>query len=133
LGRFYKAKIVFVAPKICRLEEDIRRFLDDNQVHWEEQEFLHAVEQSDCIYMTRIQKERFLDMANYSQAIYQYRIDNSILPLIRRNAIVMHPLPREAEIQPEVDADPRMVYFEQAQNGVWIRMAIIALLLNPNI
>jgi aspartate carbamoyltransferase catalytic subunit len=133
LGRFYKAKIVFVAPKICRMEEDIRRFLDDNQVRWEEQEFLHAIEQADCIYMTRIQKERFLDMNEYAQASNLYRIDNSVLPLIKRNAIVMHPLPRQAEIQPEVDNDPRMVYFEQAQNGVWIRMALIALLLNPHI
>jgi aspartate carbamoyltransferase catalytic subunit len=72
-------------------------------------------------------------MNEYAQASNLYRIDNSVLPLIKRNAIVMHPLPRQAEIQPEVDNDPRMVYFEQAQNGVWIRMALIALLLNPHI
>ncbi|MCP4753470.1 MAG: aspartate carbamoyltransferase [Proteobacteria bacterium] len=133
LGRFFKVKIVFVAPKICRMEEDIRRFLDENNVEWEEQDFRQAIKQSDCIYMTRIQKERFLDMKLYSKAINKYRIDNSVLPAIKEKAIIMHPLPREQEINPEVDDDPRMIYFEQAKNGVWIRMALMALLLNPDI
>jgi len=130
LGRFYKPKIIFVAPKICRMEEDIRGFLDKNEVHWEEMEFNEALEQSDCIYMTRVQKERFLHMENYEKAVHQYRIDKQTLPLIKDSAIVLHPLPRLNEINPEVDEDPRMKYFEQAQNGVWVRMAIMHMLLS---
>jgi aspartate carbamoyltransferase catalytic subunit len=132
LGRFYKPRILFVAPKICEMAEDIRQFLTKNGVHWEKMDFETAIEEADCIYMTRIQKERFLDMGRYSQAINKFKIDNSILPTIKPGAIVLHPLPRESEIHPEVDDDPRMIYFEQAQNGVWIRMAIIHLLLSSS-
>lgn len=133
LGRFYKAKLLFVAPEICRMENDIRDFLDSYGVHWEEKDFHEALVESDCIYMTRVQKERFLDMKDYSQAVDKYRIDRSTLPYIRDNAIVMHPLPRESEIHPEVDDDPRMIYFQQAHNGVLVRMALISLLLNSEI
>ncbi len=133
LGRFTKARIIFVAPEICRMAADIRTFLDDNGVRWEERDFKQGLAEADCIYMTRVQKERFLDMKIYEQAVNQYKIDSSVLPQIKKNAIVMHPLPRESEIAPEVDDDPRMVYFEQAQNGVWVRMALISLMLNPNI
>jgi len=129
LGRFYKAKIIFVSPQICRMEEDIRNFLSKNGIEWEEQNFYQAIKKSDCIYVTRIQKERFLDMKLYAQAINQFKIDRSVLPAIKEKAIVMHPLPREAEIDPEVDKDPRMIYFEQAQNGVWIRMSLMSYLL----
>ena len=132
LGRFYKPRILFVAPNICKMEEDIRQFLTKNSVHWEERDFENAIEESDCIYMTRIQKERFLDMGRYSEAINKFKIENSTLPKIKPEAIVLHPLPRETEIHSEVDGDPRMIYFEQAQNGVWIRMALIHLLLSSN-
>jgi len=129
LGRFYKPRILFVSPKICKMEEDIRQFLTKHRVQWEEMDFETALGESDCIYMTRIQKERFLDMGLYDQAINKYKIDNAILPKIKSSAIVLHPLPRETEIHPEVDDDPRMIYFEQAQNGVWIRMAVMYQLL----
>jgi len=132
LGRFYNPRILFVSPKICRMEEDIRQFLTKNDVQWEEMDFQTAIKEADCIYMTRIQKERFLDMNLYAQAIDQFRLDKSVLPMIKPRAIVMHPLPREKEIHPELDDDPRMVYFEQAQNGVWIRMALIHLLLTSS-
>ena len=130
LGRFYKAKLIFVAPKICRMEKDIRGFLDAHGISWEEKDFQEALVESDCVYMTRVQKERFLDMKDYAQAVDKYRIDNTTLPYIKENAIVLHPLPRDSEIHPEVDEDPRMVYFQQAINGVWVRMALISLLLN---
>ncbi len=132
LGRFYKPQILFVAPDICKMADDIRQFLTKNGVQWAEMDFETAIEKSDCIYMTRVQKERFLDMGRYSQAISKFKIDASTLPKLKPGAIVLHPLPRETEIHPEVDDDPRMIYFEQAQNGVWIRMAIIHMLLSSS-
>lgn len=129
LGRFFKVKLIFVAPPICAMADDIKTFLNNNQIVWQELDFDDALGMSDCIYMTRVQKERFLHMENYAKAANKYRIDGSTLPKLKQNAIVMHPLPREREISPEVDEDPRMIYFEQAQNGVWIRMALILLLL----
>lgn len=133
LGRFYKLKLIFVAPPICAMADDIKTFLDNNEVSWKELDFEEALSQSDCVYMTRVQKERFLHMENYSKAADKYRIDSDTLPRLKENAIVMHPLPREREISPDVDDDPRMIYFEQAQNGVWIRMALILMLLSDDI
>ncbi len=130
LGRFFKVNIIFVAPPICAMADDIKAYLDSNSIPWKEMDFEHAVELADCIYMTRVQKERFLHMENYSKAADKYRIDLDTLHLLKDNAIVLHPLPREQEISPEVDHDPRMIYFEQAQNGVWVRMALIKMLLD---
>jgi aspartate carbamoyltransferase catalytic subunit len=84
----------------------------------------------DVVYMTRIQKERFKDPAAYKKVKGVYRIDNRSLGLMRKYAIVMHPLPRVDEIAPEVDADPRAAYFRQARNGLQVRMALLERLLS---
>src|SRR2546426_278723 len=81
--------------------------------------------QADVIYQTRIQKERFADEGAYLALKGVYRIDASTLDRMRKEAIVMHPLPRVDEIAPEVDADPRAAYFRQARNGLYIRMALL--------
>jgi aspartate carbamoyltransferase catalytic subunit len=83
----------------------------------------------DVVYMTRIQKERFADHAAYDAVKGVYRIDKRSLELMRKYAIVMHPLPRVDEIAPEVDADPRAAYFRQARNGLHVRMALLDRLL----
>jgi aspartate carbamoyltransferase catalytic subunit len=129
LGRFFDIRIIFVAPPICTMADDIKEFLDKQNRSWQELDFEEALSKADCIYMTRVQKERFLHMENYAKAANKYQINKSSLPKMKSNAIVMHPLPREREISPEVDDDPRMIYFEQAQNGVWIRMALILMLI----
>ncbi|OGG94127.1 MAG: aspartate carbamoyltransferase [Candidatus Lambdaproteobacteria bacterium RIFOXYD2_FULL_50_16] len=132
LGKFYKVKLIFVAPPICRMANDILSFLGEHGVSWSEETDLEkAAAQADCIYMTRVQKERFLDMERYQEAAQKYKIGPSMLEHIRPNAIVMHPLPRLEEISAEVDQDPRMVYFDQAANGLWVRMALIKSLLDP--
>ncbi|TMC90335.1 MAG: aspartate carbamoyltransferase, partial [Chloroflexi bacterium] len=74
---------------------------------------------------TRIQKERFTDEAAYQAVKGVYRIDNRVLGLMRKQAIVMHPLPRVDEIAQEVDAVPRAAYFRQARNGLFVRMALL--------
>ena len=130
LGRFYKIKLIFVAPPICRMGEDILTFLDEHGVDWTDEPSLEiAAAQADCIYMTRVQKERFLDMEGYEEAAAKYKIDNQLMSHAKANAIVMHPLPRLSEIDVETDDDPRMVFFEQAGNGLWVRMALIYSLL----
>lgn len=133
LGRFFKVKLIFVAPSICRMADDILQFLDEQGIEWsEETEFAKAAAQADCIYMTRVQRERFLDMGRYEEAANKYRIDPQLMELVKPEAIVMHPLPRLYEISTEVDSDPRIRFFEQAGNGLWVRMALIYDLLgNP--
>jgi aspartate carbamoyltransferase catalytic subunit len=126
LSKFRDIRICFVAPPQVAMREDIKQHLDEHHVPWVESEDLDAVlPQVDVIYQTRIQKERFTDEASYLALKGVYRIDVSTLARMKKDAIVMHPLPRIDEIAPEVDADPRAAYFRQARNGLYIRMALL--------
>lgn len=88
-----------------------------------------ALANLDMLYMTRIQRERFADPAEYERYKGVYVLDKATLKQAPEDMLVMHPLPRVDEISPEIDDDPRAVYFEQAAGGVPVRMALIALLL----
>ena len=130
LSKFKDMKIWFVAPPQVAMREDLKTHLTEHNVPWIETEDLDAVlPEVDVVYQTRIQKERFADPAAYQALKGIYRIDSRALGLMRKYAIVMHPLPRVDEIAPEVDADPRAAYFRQAHNGLQIRMALLDLLL----
>ncbi|TMC97820.1 MAG: aspartate carbamoyltransferase [Chloroflexi bacterium] len=131
LSKFRDIRIWFVAPPQVAMRDDIKAHLDEHHVAWVDFEDLDAVlPQVDVIYQTRIQKERFSDEASYLALKGIYRIDGSTLARMRKDAIVMHPLPRVDEIAPEVDADPRAAYFRQARNGLFIRMALLDKLLS---
>jgi len=126
LSKFRDISVCFVAPAAVAMRADLKAHLDQNHVPWIETQDLEAVlPQVDVVYQTRIQKERFTDDASYQAVKGVYRIDNRVLGLMRKEAIVMHPLPRVDEIAPEVDADPRAAYFRQARNGLFIRMALL--------
>src|SRR3989441_2564082 len=130
LSKFRDIRICFVAPPQVAMKDDIKDHLDEHHVPWVETQDLEAVlPQVDVIYQTRIQKERFADEGAYLALKGVYRIDASTLDPMRKEAIVMHPLPRVDEIAPEVDADPRAAYFRQARNGLYIRMALLDKLL----
>ena len=83
----------------------------------------------DILYMTRVQRERFFNEEDYIRLKDTYILDEEKLRLASPNLSVLHPLPRVNEIAGEVDDDPRAAYFEQAQNGVYVRMALIMKLL----
>jgi aspartate carbamoyltransferase catalytic subunit len=130
LSKFKEIKIWFVAPPLVAMRDDLKTHLDEHKVDWVETEDLESVlPEVDVIYMTRIQKERFSDPAAYEKVKGIYRIDKSSLELMRKYAIVMHPLPRVDEIAPEVDGDARAAYFRQARNGLHVRMALLDRLL----
>ena len=102
----------------------------DNVFFTEEQDLMAVAPKVDVIYQTRIQKERFGDrIADYEKARGKYILDNQLLSAAKKDAIIMHPLPRVDEIRPEVDNDPRAAYFRQAQNGLYIRMALLKIVL----
>ena len=82
------------------------------------------------LYVTRIQKERFNSEQEYEKVKDAYIINRKIVNQLKENAIIMHPLPRVNEISPEVDSDKRAAYFQQAQNGLYIRMALLQLIFN---
>jgi aspartate carbamoyltransferase catalytic subunit len=130
LSKFRDIKVWFVSPPEVAMRPDLKAHLDEHHIPWVETEDLESVlPEVDVVYQTRIQKERFTDLDAYNAIKGVYRIDNSSLALMRKYAIVMHPLPRVDEIAPEVDADPRAAYFRQARNGLHIRMALLDRLL----
>jgi len=131
LTKYEKVEIIFVSPPVCKMEGDIKAYLDKYSISWrEETDLAKVAPEVDCIYMTRIQKERFHSAEDYQTAASKYILSQELVQTMKSSAIIMHPLPRVDEIPAEVDEDPRARYFEQAQNGLYIRMALLYLLFN---
>ena len=130
LSKYENMEIIFVSPPVCKMESDIKAYLDKYNVSWHEETNLADVaREADCVYMTRIQKERFHSVEDYQEAASKYILFPEIVREMKADAIIMHPLPRVDEIPLEVDETPQARYFEQAQNGLYIRMALLYLLL----
>ncbi len=130
LTKYDHIKIYYVSPLVCKMDEDIKDYLTKYKVEWEEVDSLEKVlPLVDCVYMTRIQKERFHNLKDYESAAGKYILDKENIRLMKQKSIIMHPLPRVDEIAQEVDNDPRAQYFNQAKNGLYIRMALLYLLL----
>ena len=131
LTKYEGVKLYFVAPTVVRMRDDIKAYLTQHGVVFEEEEDLMSVmSKVDVVYQTRIQRERFGDrIEDYERARGKYIIDVKTMSALSENAIVMHPLPRVDEIDPAVDTDPRAAYFRQAHNGVFIRMALLQMVL----
>ena len=131
LSMYDNVKMYFVAPDVVRMKIDIKTFLTEQGIEWEEVEDLKAVAADvDVLYQTRIQKERFQDRPeDYEKAKGKYIIDEEVMNLLPKDGVVMHPLPRVDEIDPRVDDDPRAAYFRQARNGLYVRMALLKLAL----
>ena len=131
LTKYEGVKLYFVAPNVVRMRDDIKAYLTEHGVVFEEEEDLMSVmSKVDVVYQTRIQRERFGDrIEDYERARGRYIIDVETMSALSENAIVMHPLPRVDEIDPAVDTDPRAAYFRQAHNGVFIRMALLQMVL----
>jgi aspartate carbamoyltransferase catalytic subunit len=88
-----------------------------------------VIENADVLYVTRVQKERFVDLVQYEEVKDHYVITPEIMKRAKDKMIVMHPLPRVGEIHYTVDDDPRAAYFRQVKNGMYIRMALLAAVL----
>jgi aspartate carbamoyltransferase catalytic subunit len=131
LGKFDGVEIVFVAPPQVAMGRDIKSHLDERGVRWLETDDLESVLASvDVVYQTRIQKERFESDVEYEAVKGLYVIGEDAMRRLGPDAIVMHPLPRVDEIDPAVDIDPRAAYFRQARNGMYVRMALLDMVLS---
>jgi len=135
LSKYRNIRVYMVAPDVVRMREDIKGYLTRNDVAFSEEDDLEeVVSHVDVVYQTRIQKERFGDREeDYEKARGVYVVNEAILKRLKRNAIVMHPLPRVDEIDPAIDDDPRAAYFRQAQNGLYVRMALLAACLGADL
>jgi aspartate carbamoyltransferase len=126
----YQARLYFVSPGGLRMPEEITSNLKKKGIEIEETENLEkAASQSHLIYMTRIQKERFTDLTEYERVKGSYVIDGEFLRKLKKKITILHPLPRVDEIRPEVDTYPGAAYFRQVRNGVFVRMALLAMVM----
>lgn len=127
MSRYKNIKFVFIAPPELKIPEYLKHdLLDAKNLDYKEVETIEeVVEELDILYMTRVQKERFFNEQDYIRLKDTYILDLKKLEKSKSDLIVMHPLPRVNEIAIEVDDDPRAKYFDQVQNGRFMRMALI--------
>lgn len=127
MSRYEGIKFILISPDELKLPDYIRTgVIEKNNIPYEEISSLEdAIGSLDVLYMTRVQKERFFNEADYIRLKDTYILDKSKLALARPDLSILHPLPRVNEISVEVDDDPRACYFRQALNGKYVRMALI--------
>jgi aspartate carbamoyltransferase catalytic subunit len=119
-----------ISPVSLKLPSSVKMHIKNhNLIYRQYTEIQDAIGQADVLYMTRVQKERFLDIQDYEKVKNTYILDKSLLENCKKNLKILHPLPRVNEINTNVDALPQAYYFEQAQNGVYVRQALIAAIL----
>ena len=128
LMRHYRdVRLVFIAPDAFEMEPDIKTFLKEHGLPFTETARLHEVlPELDAIYVTRMQSEHDVDDESSGVNLAPFTIGVYELELLKTDAIIMHPLPRGPEIHPDVDADPRAMYWRQERNGMWMRAALIS-------
>lgn len=125
----YKVKLSLVSPPSMMLREEIIEDLDKREIEFIETANLDdVIKDLDVLYVTRIQRERFPDPAEYEKVKGSFRIDLNSLSKARQDLIVMHPLPRLDEISPDIDNTRHATYFKQVKYGIIIRMALLALI-----
>ena len=134
LSRYENIKFVLIAPNELKIPDYLKQdILDKKNIEYIETESLEDnIDKLDILYMTRVQKERFLNEEEYIRLKDVYILDKQKLEKAKKDLCIMHPLPRVNEISTEIDNDPRACYFRQAEYGKYMRMAIILKLLKEN-
>jgi aspartate carbamoyltransferase len=126
----YNVRIHYVSPEILRMPPEIIAELDEKGIPQAEHNTLDEVlPETDVLYVTRVQKERFENLDDYESVKGAFVITPETLRRAKDKMIVMHPLPRVGEISMDVDDDPRAAYFRQMEYGLYVRMALLAMVL----
>lgn len=121
MAKYKNVNFIFLSPENLRMNKDILRHLDEHDIAYRETEDFHgSLKEADVIYWTRVQKER-----GSTNTTLELTLTAHELKIMKEDAIILHPLPRNSEISKVVDTDKRAVYFSQAGNGVFIRMALL--------
>jgi len=125
LAKFERVKIYFVSPPELSMKPDILAYLDEHSVQYGvESDINRVIREVDVVYQTRIRPDRVTGID-----LKRYAIDSAVLQGMKPDAMVLHPLPRTVELDKTVDSDPRALYFRQAVNGLYVRMALLTMLL----
>mgnify|MGYP001777124420 CR=1 FL=1 len=126
----FDPEFVFTSPGELKMPVEYKDFLQKKGIKYTETASLEEhLNDCDILYMTRVQQERFTDPMEYEKVKNFYRLEASMLKNVRPNMKILHPLPRVCEIDQDVDDTPHAYYFKQAENGLYVRMAIISYLL----
>jgi aspartate carbamoyltransferase catalytic subunit len=125
----YNIELYLVSPETLKMRREVFQTIKERIPVTERTNLEKIIPLVDVLYVTRIQKERFPDAAEYAKVKGSYRIDLPALSEAKKDLIIMHPLPRVDEIAPEVDNTPYARYFQQVRNGIVVRMALLALIL----
>jgi aspartate carbamoyltransferase catalytic subunit len=126
LAKFERIKIFFVSPPELQMKPDILAYLDEHGVQYEvESQVDRIIAEVDVVYQTRIRPDRVRD----AESLKRYAINSAVLQTMKPDAMILHPLPRTVELDHTVDNDPRALYFRQAVNGLYVRMALLTMVL----
>jgi aspartate carbamoyltransferase catalytic subunit len=125
----YNIELYLISPETLRMRREVLQTIKEKIQVTEKTSLEKIVPLIDVLYVTRIQKERFPDPAEYAKVRSSYKIDLEALKEAKKDLIILHPLPRVDEIAPEVDNTPYARYFQQTWNGIVVRMALLALIL----
>ncbi len=130
--RHFNPTFHFIAPKELAMPEEYKAYCREHGIKYVEYEEFNedVIAEADILYMTRVQRERFTDLMEYERVKDVYILKASMLSKVRENMKILHPLPRVNEIAYDVDDDPHAYYFQQGQNGLYAREAIICDVLN---
>lgn len=125
----FKAEFTFVSPPELQMPTEYKMQLYERGIsYYETSDIMERMEMADIIYMTRVQRERFSDIMEYERVKNAYILHNDMLVNTKPNMKILHPLPRVNEIDKDVDPNPKAYWFQQTENGVYTRMAIMAYL-----
>lgn len=125
----YDVRLYLVSPELLRMRREVLETVREKIEVLEKTGIEGILPEIDVLYVTRIQKERFPDLAEYAKVRGSYRINLTILKSAKDDLIILHPLPRVGEIAAEVDVTPHALYFQQVWNGIVVRMALLSLIL----
>jgi len=126
LAKFERVKLYFVSPPELQMKPDILAYLDEHGALYQlESDIDRVLGEVDVVYQTRVRPERVRSAEN----LKKYAIDSAALRRMKPEALILHPLPRTVELDKSVDADPRALYFRQARNGLFVRMALLTMVL----
>jgi len=125
----YNVRLHLISPELLRMRREVLDTIKKKIEVVERTSMEEVLPEIDVLYMTRIQKERFADMAEYAKIKGAYKINCNVLENVKKDMVIMHPLPRIDEIADEVDATPHARYFQQVWNGIVVRMTLLALIL----
>jgi aspartate carbamoyltransferase catalytic subunit len=125
----YNIELYLISPESLRMRQEVIRTIQNKIPITQDTNLEKIIPQIDVLYVTRIQKERFPDLAEYAKVKGAYKIELKTLKSAKKDMIILHPLPRVDEIAPEVDSTPQARYFQQVWNGIVVRMALLSLVL----